>query len=58
MLKWETYTKKIPEKKRLDKLAVLICLSYAIQICIGTQVDIPLPNEEEKTSVLQRFRHI
>ena len=57
VLKWETYTKKIPENKRLDKLVVLSCLSYAIQVCIGTQVDIP-PSEEEKTSVLQRFRHI
>lgn len=57
VLNWETYTKKIPEKKRLDKLVVLSCLSYAIQVCIGTQVDIP-PSEEEKTSVLQRFRHI
>lgn len=57
VLKWETYTKKIPEKKRLDKLVVMSCLSYAIQVCLGTQVDIP-PSEEEKTSVLQRFRHI
>lgn len=57
VLKWETYTKKIPENKRLDKLVVLSCLSYAIQVCIGTQVDIP-PSEEEKTSVLQRFRHL
>ena len=57
VLKWETYTRKIPENKRLDKLVVLSCLSYAIQVCIGTTVDIP-PSEEEKTSVLQRFRHI
>jgi len=57
VLKWETYTKKIPQNQRLEKLVVLSCLSYAIQLCIGTQVNIP-PSEEEKTSVLQRFRHI
>jgi len=57
VLKWETYTRKIPENNRLDKLVVLSCLSYAIQVCLGTRIEIP-PSEKQKTSVLQRFRHI
>lgn len=57
VLKWETYTRKIPAKRRLPKLIVLSCLSYAIQLCLGTQVTVP-PSEECKTSLLQRFRHI
>lgn len=57
VLQWESYTKSIPQNNRLDKLVVLSCLSYAIQVCIGTKVAIP-PSEEHKTSVLQRFRHI
>lgn len=57
VLKWETYTAKIPENRRLPKLIALSCLSYGIQLCLGTQVEIP-PSEEDKTSLLQRFRHI
>jgi hypothetical protein len=57
VLKWETYTAKIPTGGRLQKLIVLSCLSYAIQLCLGTQVSVP-PSEEAKTSLLQRFRHI
>lgn len=57
VLKWETYTAKIPAKRRLPKLIVLSCLSYGIQLCLGTQVAVP-PSEERKTSLLQRFRHI
>src|SRR5699024_590138 len=57
VLKWETYTAKIPAKRRLEKLIVLSCLSYGFQLCIGTQVSVP-PSEEKKTSLLQRFRHI
>lgn len=41
----------------MNKWMVLSFMSYAIQVCIGTQVDI-LPSEEEKISVFQRFRHI
>jgi hypothetical protein len=37
VLKWETYTAKIPSRQRLQKLIVLSCLSYAIQLCLGTQ---------------------
>lgn len=57
VLKWETYTAKIPAGQRLPKLIVLSCLSYAIQLCLGTQIAVP-PSEEAKTSLLQRFRHI
>lgn len=57
VLKWETYTAKIPAHRRLEKLIVLSCLSYGFQLCLGTQVTVP-PSEEEKTSLLQRFRHI
>lgn len=57
VLKWESYTRKIPQNGRLEKLIILSCLSYAIQVCVGTQVDIP-PSEEQKTSLLQRLRHI
>jgi hypothetical protein len=57
VLRWETYTAKIPTGGRLQKLIVLSCLSYAIQWCLGTQVSVP-PSEEAKTSLLQRFRHI
>jgi len=57
VLKWETYTAKIPTGGRLQKLVVLSCLSYSIQLCLGTQVAVP-PSEEAKTSLLQRFRHI
>lgn len=57
VLKWETYTAKIPAHRRLEKLIVLSCLSYGFQICLGTQISVP-PSEEKKTSLLQRFRHI
>ena len=57
VLKWETYTAKIPTRQRLQKLVVLSCLSYAMQLCLGTQVSVPA-SEEAKTSLLQRFRHI
>lgn len=57
VLKWETYTAKIPAHRRLEKLIVLSCLSYGFQLCLGTQVSLP-PSEEKKTSLLQRFRHI
>lgn len=57
VLKWETYTAKIPSGQRLQKLIVFSCLSYAIQLCLGTQVSVP-PSEEAKTSLLQRFRHM
>lgn len=57
VLKWETYTAKIPARRRLEKLVVLSCLSYAIQLCLGTQISVP-PSEQAKTSLLQRFRHI
>lgn len=57
VLHWETYTRKLPAHRRLEKLVVLSSLSYAFQVCVGTQVDIP-PSEEAKTSILQRFRHI
>lgn len=57
VLNWETYTAKIPAHQRLQKLVVLSCLSYAFQLCLGTQVAVP-PSEEAKTSLLQRFRHI
>lgn len=57
VLKWETYTAKFPAHQRMEKLIALSCLSYGFQICLGTQVTIP-PSEEEKTSLLQRFRHI
>src|SRR5690625_1009402 len=32
VLKWETYTAKIPAGQRLPKIIVLSCLSYAIQL--------------------------
>lgn len=57
VLKWETYTAKIPAHRRMEKLIVLSCLSYGFQLCLGTQVSLP-PSEEKKTSLLQRFRHI
>jgi len=57
ILKWETYTRKIPHKGRLEKLIVLSSLSYALQLCIGSSIDIP-GSEEDKTSVVKRFQHI
>jgi len=57
VLKWESYTRKIPQSQRLEKLIVLSCLSYGVQLCLGTQVDVP-PSEQQKTSLLQRLRHI
>lgn len=57
VLKWETYTASIPARRRLQKLIVLSGLSYAIQLCVGSQVSVP-PSEQKKTSILQRFRHM
>jgi hypothetical protein len=57
ILRWEKYTKKIPQKGRLEKMVVLSCLSYALQLCIGSNIKIPA-SEEEKTSVVKRFQHI
>jgi len=56
-LKWEKYTKKIPEKGRLEKMVILSILSYAIQLSIGGGIEIP-PSEERKTSILKRFNNI
>jgi len=56
-LNWEKYTKKVPEKGRLEKMIIISCLSYAIRLSLGEQVEIP-PSEKNKTSVLKRFQHI
>lgn len=56
-LNWEKYTKKVPEKGRLEKMIIISCLSYAIRLSLGEEVEIP-PSEEKKTSVLKRFQHI
>jgi len=57
VLKWEQYTEKIPEKGRLEKMIVISCLSYAIQMSIGDRIDVP-KSEEKKTSILKRFQNI
>lgn len=57
ILKWEKYTEKIPLKNRMENLVVISCLSYALQICIGTQIDVP-NSEKKKTSIIKRVRHI
>jgi hypothetical protein len=56
-LNWEKYTKKVPQKGRLEKMIIISCLSYAIRLSLGEQVEIP-PSEKNKTSVLKRFQHI
>ena len=55
-LGWEDYTKKIPQKERLEKCTIISSISYAIQICIGSKIAIP-KSEEQKTSVLRRFKN-
>lgn len=55
-LGWEKYTKKIPQKERLEKCTIISSISYAIQICIGSKIAIP-KSEEQKTSVLRRFKN-
>jgi len=57
ILRWESYTKKIPQKKRLEKMIIISCLSYAIRLSLGSEIEIP-PSEESKTSVIKRFEHI
>lgn len=55
-LGWENYTKKIPQKERLEKCTIISSISYAIQICIGSKITIP-KSEEKRTSVLRRFKN-
>lgn len=56
-LKWETYTKKVPEKERLEKTIIISCLSYAIRLCLAEKIEIP-PSEEKKTSIFKRVQHL
>jgi hypothetical protein len=55
-LRWETYTRKIPEKARLEKLIVLSCISYSLTLSIGLSIDVP-ESEMPKTSIAKRFQH-
>lgn len=55
-LKWETYTQKIPEKNRLVKVAAVSLLSYAIQMSLGSQIEIG-DSERKKTTFLTQFRN-
>lgn len=57
ILKWEKYTKKIPERERIHKVVAVSCLSYAIQLSLGSDIEVP-PSEEKKTSVIKRFQHL
>ena len=57
ILKWEGYTKKIPEKGRLEKLIAVSLISYTIGLSIGSKVSVP-PSEEKKTSLYKRFQHL
>ncbi len=57
ILKWETYTKNKPEKSRLEKLLVISCLSYAIRLSLGSEIEVP-KSEERKTSIFKRFQNI
>lgn len=57
ILKWEEYTKKIPEKERLEKLITVSLISYAIGLSIGSKVSVP-PSEEEKTTLYKRFQYL
>ncbi|MBF0536604.1 MAG: transposase [Nitrospirae bacterium] len=56
-LKWELYTRKIPGKKRLENTIIISCLSYAIRLSVGSDIEVP-PSEEKKTSVLKRFQQL
>lgn len=56
-LKWESYTRKIPEKRRLENTIIISCLSYAIRLSVGSDIEVP-PSEEKKTSVLKRFQQL
>lgn len=57
VLGWETYTKKVPQKKYMEGMVILSCLSYALQISIGGGIPVS-ESEEDKTSVLARLRHV
>lgn len=56
-LRWETYTKKVPEKERLEKAIVISCLSYAIRLCLSEKIEVP-PSEQKKTSIFKRVQHL
>ena len=55
-LYWEKYTEKLPKKDRIEKCVVISCLSYAIQLSIGSCEKIS-KKEEKMTSLLNRFRN-
>jgi hypothetical protein len=56
-LKWETYTKKLPDKSRIEKTIIISCLSYAIRLCLAEKIELP-PSEEKKTSIFKRVQHL
>ena len=47
-LRWESYTEKIPEKGRLEKMVVISILSYVIGLCIGSREESIEGIEEDK----------
>lgn len=55
-LKWETYTEKIPTKDRLIKVCTVSLLSYAIQMSLGSQIDVSR-SERKKSSILTQFKN-
>jgi len=53
-LYWEKYTEKLPKKEWIEKCVVVSCLSYAIQLTIGSYEEVS-EKEQKTTSLLNRF---
>jgi hypothetical protein len=53
-LYWEKYTEKLPKKDRIEKCVVISCLSYAIQLSIGSYEKIS-EKEQKTASLINRF---
>jgi hypothetical protein len=54
-LHWEKYTEKIPENERLEKCAIISCLSYALQTALGNQMEIS-DSDRKRTGIFNKFR--
>ncbi len=56
-LKWETYTKKIPQNNRLQKLIIISLISYVIGLCVGIQKEQKEKKEKEREEEQKKQRY-